>query len=186
MRQKVFVLRILQLTILAAFAGRADAVLVHQYKFNEGATADASSRVIIDSVGGANGVVRGAGSSATADQLILNGGSSATAAYVDLPNGIISGLTDATFEAWYTISTPFSWGRVFDFGSTDTSTTPPATSAPQANCSGRAAAAMGKTTFFMLPSAAPTSRSSVSVLPIKTRHSGAARRVISEQAYIPI
>ena len=37
---------------------------------------------------------------------------------MDLPNGIVSALTDATFEAWYTINTAQAWSRVFDFGST--------------------------------------------------------------------
>jgi hypothetical protein len=48
----------------------------------------------------------------------LAGGSSQTQAYVDLPNGIVSSLTDATFEAWYTISSAQAWARVWDFGST--------------------------------------------------------------------
>jgi hypothetical protein len=69
-------------------------------------------------VSGANGIVRGANASANATQLILPGGSSTTQAYVDLPNGIISALTDATFEAWYTIDNTTSWARIFDFGST--------------------------------------------------------------------
>jgi hypothetical protein len=96
----------------------AEAALRHRYTFNEGAAADASGRAIIDSISGANGIVRGAGSSATANQLVLSGGFSNTAAYVDLPNGIISSLTDATFEAWYTIDSTESWSRIFDFGST--------------------------------------------------------------------
>jgi hypothetical protein len=96
----------------------AEAALRHRYTFNEGAAADASGRTIIDSISGANGIVRGAGSSATANQLVLSGGFSNTAAYVDLPNGIISTLTDATFEAWYTIDSTENWSRIFDFGST--------------------------------------------------------------------
>jgi hypothetical protein len=104
--------------LVAGLAGHANAAVKHRYSFNEGVIGDASNRTIIDSVGSANGVVLGAGSSASASQLILNGGASATAAYVDLPNGIISDLTDASFEAWYTINTAQSWGRIFDFGST--------------------------------------------------------------------
>jgi hypothetical protein len=98
--------------------GRANADLKHRYSFSEGVTADASGRTILDSVSGENGIVRGAGSSATADQLVLAGGSSQTQAYVDLPNGIVSSLTNATFEAWYTIDSAQGWARVFDFGST--------------------------------------------------------------------
>jgi hypothetical protein len=96
----------------------AHAALRHRYSFNEGTTGNASGRTIIDSVSGANGIVRGAGSSANATHLILPGGSSTTQAYVDLPNGIISALTDATFEAWYIIDATAAWSRIFDFGST--------------------------------------------------------------------
>jgi hypothetical protein len=105
--------------LVVALFGHADAAIKHRYGFNEGATGDASNRPILDSVGSRNGQVLGAGSSATASELILNGGPSATAAYVDLPDEIISDLTDASFEAWYTLSSAQSWGRVFDFGSTD-------------------------------------------------------------------
>jgi hypothetical protein len=99
-------------------ASSCEAALRHRYSFNEGATADATARTIVDSIGGAHGTVRGAGASATANQLVLPGGSSALAAYVDLPNGIVSRLRDATFEAWYTIDTTENWTRIFDFGST--------------------------------------------------------------------
>jgi len=105
--------------ILGVLVAQADADLVHRYSFDEGATGDASNRTIIDSLGGADGTVLGAGATASATQLTLPGGGSGTAAYVDLPNGLISGLTDATFEAWYTIDSAQSWGRIFDFGSTD-------------------------------------------------------------------
>jgi Concanavalin A-like lectin/glucanases superfamily/Glucose / Sorbosone dehydrogenase len=104
--------------LLILFESHANAALQHRYSFNEGAAADASNRIIVDSVGGANGVVRGAGASATATQLVLPGGSSTTQAYVDLPNGIVSSLTNATFEGWYTMTGTQSWGRIFDFGST--------------------------------------------------------------------
>jgi hypothetical protein len=106
------------LAVLAVFAGQAEAALRNRYSFNEGAAADASNRMIIDSVGGQDGTVLGAGSSATVGQLVLPGGSSQTQAYVDLPNGLVSSLTDATFEGWYTITTAQAWGRMFDFGST--------------------------------------------------------------------
>jgi hypothetical protein len=52
--------------------------------------------------------------------------------YVELPTGCLTGLTDATFEAWVTWSTTCAptpctnnvvWQRVFDFGEASTSTT---------------------------------------------------------------
>ena len=106
------------LAVAALLPLRANAEIRNRYSFAEGPTADASGRTIVDSISGANGVVRGSGSSATAGELVLPGGSSASRAYVDLPNGMISSLTDATFEAWYTMTTARSWGRIFDFGST--------------------------------------------------------------------
>ena len=36
--------------------------------------------------------------------------------YVDLPNGLISGLTNATFEVWVTWDGGGDWQRIFDFG----------------------------------------------------------------------
>jgi hypothetical protein len=91
---------------------------IHRYSFNDAAAADATGKTIVDSVGGANGIVRGDGSSLSGTQLSLDGGPSATAAYVDLPNGIISKLTNATVEGWVTIEGEQSWARLFDFGST--------------------------------------------------------------------
>ncbi|HEY3391167.1 MAG TPA: LamG domain-containing protein, partial [Lacipirellulaceae bacterium] len=101
----------------------AEGALRNQYLFNEGATADATGRTIMDSLGGQHGTVIGPATggglpTATAGALVLPGGPSTNSPYVDLPNGIISTLTNATFEGWYTTNTVTSWGRVFDFGST--------------------------------------------------------------------
>ena len=74
--------------------------------------------MLLDSVGGANGTVVGVGASLTGSELVLPGGPSADAPYADLPNGIISSLTDASVEAWVTIDGAQNWGRIFDFGST--------------------------------------------------------------------
>jgi hypothetical protein len=40
-----------------------------------------------------------------------------TGQYVDLPNGIISGLSDLTVEAWLSWQGGGLWQRIFDFGS---------------------------------------------------------------------
>lgn len=90
---------------------------IHRYSFSNAAAADAGGATLIDSVGNANGVVLGDGSSFTGTGLKLNGGSSETAAYGDLPNGLISKLTDATIETWASIDGVQNWGRLFDFGS---------------------------------------------------------------------
>ncbi len=85
--------------------------LVHHYDFEGTGTA------VKDRVGTADGVIA---RNATLSKLdgkgvvLLGGGD--TGAYVDLPNGLISKLTNATLEAWVT------WGggpanqRIFDFG----------------------------------------------------------------------
>lgn len=95
-----------------------DAPPVHRFSFDEGPAADAFGRTILDSIGGAHGLVLGAGSSASDTELSLNGGPSDTAAYVDLPNGIMSDLgDDITVEGWFTLDGSQGWSRVFDFGS---------------------------------------------------------------------
>jgi hypothetical protein len=39
--------------------------------------------------------------------------------YVDLPNGVVSGLRNATFVVWLTWSGGVCWQRIFDFGISD-------------------------------------------------------------------
>lgn len=83
-------------------------VLVHRYSFND----TAAGTVAKDSVGAADGTLVG-GASLNNGSVELNG----TDGYVDLPNGIISKLTNATFEAWVTWTGSAAWARIFDFGS---------------------------------------------------------------------
>jgi hypothetical protein len=100
--------------------------LQHRYTFNAPAAGDASGQVILDSVGTAHGQIKGSGSSYTGDRMVLNGGGSGTAAYGDLPNGLFSvnstnngGTGKLTVEGWVKVTAIQSWGRVFDFGSSD-------------------------------------------------------------------
>ncbi len=98
-------------------ASSASAALRHRYSFNEGADRQcqwprrSSTRWVA-----ANGTVIGPATGARIprqrpSQLILPGGAKCRRQpYVDLPNGIISSLTDVTFEAWYTIDT--TWARL--------------------------------------------------------------------------
>ena len=72
----------------------------------------------MDSLGGAHGVIKGEGASFASGRLMLPGGPSASAAYVDLPNGLISRHNDATLEGWVTVEGAQTWARLFDFGST--------------------------------------------------------------------
>ena len=102
-------------TTAALLIGTAsgNAALVHLYNFNEGA-----GTVVTDSIGAAHGSVVGGGASWVSGQVSLPGGPSATAPYVDLPNGLISSLTSTTIEGWVTPTGAQAWGRVFDFGDT--------------------------------------------------------------------
>jgi mannan endo-1,4-beta-mannosidase len=85
------------------------AVLLHRYSFTNG---DPNA---IDSVGGKNGSLVG-GATISSNAVQLNG----FTAYVDLPGGLITGLTALSFEAWFTCSsTSGTWTRVWDFGNTD-------------------------------------------------------------------
>ncbi len=96
--------------------------LIHRWSFDETAGAAPNGSTFSDSVGNAHGRVRGNGAVFTGSGLNLPGGDSlgGTAAYGDLPNGIISSLNDATIEGWVTVDSAGggNWTRFFDFGST--------------------------------------------------------------------
>ncbi len=97
------------------------AQLIHRYSFSEQGTTN-----LVDSVGSAAGVLYGDDNATLFNgQLTLPGGTANAdgtfnpgAAYVDLPSGLISGLTNVTLEAWVTWIDPFNtpWERIFDFG----------------------------------------------------------------------
>lgn len=73
------------------------AVLLHRYSFNGAA----GSTAITDSVGGANGtLINGSGTSTLTGTGQLNLDGNASSAYVQLPSGMLSALTNATFETW--------------------------------------------------------------------------------------
>lgn len=96
-------------TVVAA-AGAYTPRLVHRYSFSEASGATE----VTDSVGTANGALVG-GASTDGSVLTLDG----TTGYVNLPNDLISTLTNATFETWLTWTGPQTqqWSRAFDFGS---------------------------------------------------------------------
>lgn len=82
--------------------------LVHRYSF------DGKGSVARDSRGAAHGQILVAKLNGS-DTLALAGERSGE--YVNLPNGILSGLSAATFEAWLSWNGGASWQRIFDFGS---------------------------------------------------------------------
>jgi hypothetical protein len=97
---------------------RAQPEPIHRYSFNQ-AAGDATGEILEDSIGGADGIVLGAGGTFTGTGLRLPGGSSATQAYGDLPNNLMSSLTDITFECWASVDGSQNWARIWDFGSSN-------------------------------------------------------------------
>lgn len=100
-----------------------DIALVHRYGFNE----QTNDWIVHDSVSGANGRVFGSASRASftgMGELKMIGYPTASEAYVALPSGLISSLSEVSIEAWVTW-TPGNvqlgygtggWQRIFDFG----------------------------------------------------------------------
>jgi hypothetical protein len=84
------------------------AALVHRYSF------DGSGTTATDSKGTANGTVANTQLTGTG-ALALSGTTSNQ--YVDLPNNLLSTLTNATLEVWVTWTGGGVWQRIFDFGS---------------------------------------------------------------------
>ena len=102
--------------------------LVHRYSF----TGAAMSTAVMDTKGTAHGTAMGTGVGLSGSgTLVLPGGGTAAAdpkQYVDLPDNLLSGLTNATFEAFITwtpdaTASNNQWHRVFDFGSAATTST---------------------------------------------------------------
>ena len=83
--------------------------LIHRYSF------DGQDTRVVDSIGSADGRLQGGALLDGAGHVTLDGKDD----YVDLPNGLLSGLRDATLIAWLAWSGGPCWQRVFDFGSTD-------------------------------------------------------------------
>ena len=85
--------------------------LIHRYAF------DGSGALAVDEVGGADGTIKGATLGGLGQLDLARDGE--LEQYVDLPNGIISSLSSATFEAWIIWQPPSPlpfWERIFDFG----------------------------------------------------------------------
>jgi len=84
--------------------------LLHRYSF------EGEGSRVTDSIGGAHGSLLGGAALDGAGHVTLDG----TDDYVNLPNGLLSGLTDATLVTWLAWNGGrHCWQRVFDFGSSD-------------------------------------------------------------------
>lgn len=98
---------------LTLTVGSEPVVLKHRYSFGEAA----GTTAINDSVGGANGTLMNPSATSTltgTGQLILDGNLSS--AYVALPAGMVSSLTNATFQVWATYYGGAVWQELFSFG----------------------------------------------------------------------
>ena len=108
-------------------------LLVHRYDFEGNGTS------VKDRIGTAHGSIPAGATLSKLDGqgvVLLGGGSNG--AYVDLPNGLLSSLTNATLEAWITWGGGAAWQRVFDFGDSTAAT-------PENNPAG------GKSYLFLTP-----------------------------------
>ncbi len=84
--------------------------LVHRYDFEGSGTA------VTDRVGTAHGVLKNGSLSKLSGKGVVLFGGGTSGAYVDLPNRLLSSLSNATLEAWVTWGGGTAWQRVFDFG----------------------------------------------------------------------
>lgn len=104
----------LDLTV-STLPGYTPATLVHRYSFSE-----TGGTTVEDSVGTADGTVRGPGATFGGGELTLAGGTASNAeevaGHVDLPNHIINVLKDLSIELWVTWQGSGNWQRIFDFG----------------------------------------------------------------------
>lgn len=96
--------------------------VVRRWLFNRPAASVSAGTVVTDEIEGAPAVVRGAGATYTGNALRLPGGTTGNAAantiaaYVDLPNGLLSSRTAITLELWAAPLTNANHGRLLDFG----------------------------------------------------------------------
>lgn len=88
--------------LLACAPLAAQPLLRHRYSFTTDAT---------DTLGGAHGWLQG-GAVISNGAVHLDGAT----AFVDLPNGLVATLTNATFETWLVDHGSGPWSRILDFG----------------------------------------------------------------------
>jgi hypothetical protein len=93
-------------------AGEAppDGSLIHRYSF------DGTGTTVSDTIGGADGKILGGPMLDGTGAITFEGNDGD---YVDLPNGLISSLTDVTFVTWVTWTGGGAYQRILDFGISD-------------------------------------------------------------------
>jgi len=97
---------------------------IYHWSFTNAAGSAPNNTTNYDLVSNAPAVVRGNGATYTGNALRLPGGTTgnatiaSVAAYIDLPNHILSSQTNITIEIWATPRSAQNWGRIIDFGRT--------------------------------------------------------------------
>ena len=89
---------------------------MHRFSFNAAAGSAPNGTTVLDSIGGLSAVIRGANAKFTGSAIQLPGGSPATEAYVDLPNGLISSRESLSIEFWETEIAAQNWCRILSIG----------------------------------------------------------------------
>jgi fibronectin-binding autotransporter adhesin len=95
---------------------------IYHWAFTNASGSAPAGTINYDLVSGAPAVVRGNGAIYTGNALRLPGGTtgnvamSSMAAYIDLPNGILSSQTNITIEIWAAPQSAKNWARIMDFG----------------------------------------------------------------------
>lgn len=89
---------------------------VHRFSFNAAPAPAPDGTTVPDLIGGLVATIRGANAAFTGHAVRLPGGSSATEAYMDFPNGLISSWENVTIEFWETQTEPQVWSRILSIG----------------------------------------------------------------------
>jgi len=107
---------------VAVILPSANAALTQRWSFNSASGAVAGGTVLSDSVAGMAATIRGVGASFNGSALVLPGNTtgnvtpSTISAYLDLPNGVLSGRENVSVEIWATPVASINFQRLFDFG----------------------------------------------------------------------
>ena len=110
--------------LLAALllVGNARADLLHRWSFNQAPAAVPNGTVYADTISGTNATLRGNGATLNGVRITLPGNTTSgtaqpgIAAYLDLPNGLISSKTHLTVEIWAAPIAARFFQPLFDFG----------------------------------------------------------------------
>jgi uncharacterized repeat protein (TIGR03806 family) len=114
--------RLLLFFIFGLLCGTSPAEIVHRWSFNSIDGPIERHTTYLDSIRGAPAILRGNGATISGNALVLPGQTDGIpvpegiAAYLDLPNGVVSSKQNLTVEVWVTPLSGSYTLRIFDFG----------------------------------------------------------------------